>query len=164
MAEIRISAYIHAPREDVFAYVSDHERFLQGGAIKSCRVTKPGAGDRNGLGALREVLGRGIRFVEEVTHFEPPARYDYLIRECNLPIDHEGGSLRLIERGDGTEIEWVTRFTIPVPLLGKALAQISVLQLTDQFNKLLLRTKRDLEATHRSRPSASAGGGVSAET
>ena len=87
MAEIHVNMYIHAPRDAVFARVSDHERFLRGKGVKSCRVTRDGAGDRNGLGCLREIhTSTGIKFVEEITHFEAPARYDYLIRECTAPI------------------------------------------------------------------------------
>ena len=145
MTRIHVSSYIHARREDVFDFVSDHEGFLRGPGIKSCKVTTPGKGDRNGLGALREVRGGGIRFVEEITVFDRPSRYDYVIRECTLPIVHEGGRLSFFERGDGTEIDWVSDFSVPIPIAGGALGRIAALQLTEAFTRLLLRAKAALE-------------------
>lgn len=147
MPAIHVNVYVHAPRPEVFARVSDHERFLRGDGIKSCRVTRSGTEERNGLGCIREIRSdSGVHFVEEITHFESPNRYDYLIRQCNLPITHEGGSLRFIERGDGTEIDWVSTFSVRVPLLGTALEKVAVLPLTDQFTRLLLVVKQELEA------------------
>ena len=146
MAEVRINAFINAKRDDAFDLISDHERFLSGGAIESCRVVTPGSGHKNGLGCFREVrTTTGVRFIEEITRFDGPERYDYVIRECTLPIAHDGGSVRLIDRSGGTEVDWVTRFLVPVPLLGGAMAQLASMILTTEFNRLVLEAKRMLE-------------------
>ena len=145
MAEVRVNVYVHAKRDDVFALVSDHEKFIRGGLVRSCTVVTEGTDDRNGLGCMREIVTPGIRFVEEITVFQRPSRFDYLIRETNLPIHHEGGSLRFHERGPGTEIDWVSLFSIPVPLLGGALARLAATNLTAAFTQLLLNAKSELE-------------------
>jgi uncharacterized protein YndB with AHSA1/START domain len=147
MEEIHVSAYIHASVERVFDAVSDHESFLRTGDGLRTTITRPGTSERNGLGCLREVRnGRLIRFVEEVTGWERPASFEYQIRESTLPIRHHGGRLRFTARGAGTEIEWTSRFEVPVPLLGRALGPVARQTLTTAFTDLLLAAKLRLEA------------------
>jgi len=144
MAEVRVNAYVHAPCEAVFAHMSDHVRVLSS-RTATCSIHSPGPDETNGLGCIREVRAKGIHLLEEVTHFDRPKRYDYRIIKSNLPLEHEGGSLHFHHRGDGTEIDWVTRFTVPVPVVGGALSQIVCTSLTTELTKVLMRAKDTLE-------------------
>ena len=65
--------------------------------------------------------------------------------ECTLPIRHDGGTLEFHQRGGGTEVDWTSRFTIPIPFLGETLARVATRNAVEQFTQLLLNAKRELE-------------------
>jgi hypothetical protein len=118
---IRIDKRLDAPIDGVFELISDHgnyERFI---GVSSSELVREGDGERNGLGALRSIALGPIRFVEEITAFERPHRMDYLIRDVNLPIDHDGGRIMLEPQGAGTRVLWVSTFGVPIRWLGDPL-------------------------------------------
>jgi hypothetical protein len=145
MDSIRVNCYIHAPVETVFDAVSDHESFFAGGNIKVARLEREGSPERNGLGCVRLIRTPAVRFVEEITSFERPVAFEYRIRECSLPIDHEGSKLVFTRRGDGTEIDWTATFEVPVALIGAALTRRWRNALVVEFTRLLLQAKVRLE-------------------
>jgi uncharacterized protein YndB with AHSA1/START domain len=141
---IRVETDIAAPIERVFEAVSDHETFIRD-ALTRTKLVLDGAPDRNGLGAKREVRAPLIRFVEEVTAWEPPRRYAYLIRESSLPLRHHGGELVLSTANGVTHVDWQTRFEVQVPVIGGALAVPARLALARAFRGLLGQAKARLE-------------------
>ncbi|XXX77227.1 SRPBCC family protein [Sorangium sp. So ce134] len=148
MEEVHVNVYIHAPVERVFDAVADHESFLRSADGTHTKVIRPGLTERNGLGALREVrAGKRIRYVEEITAFERPASFDYQILESTQPLRHHGSRLRFTARGDGTEVDWTSRFEIPVPLVGNPLGSLARRLFIAVFTDLLLAEKARLEAS-----------------
>jgi len=100
MHEVRIHVYIEAPVERVFDAVSDHESFLRSEGGVRARVVRAGELERNGLGCLREVrVGRRVRYVEEITAWQRPLAFEYMIRETSLPLRHAGSRLTLTPHG-----------------------------------------------------------------
>jgi uncharacterized protein YndB with AHSA1/START domain len=149
MEQVHVNVYIHAPVARVFDAVSDHEGFLRSEDGTSTKLLRPGAAERNGLGALREVrVGRRIRYVEEITAFARPASFDYQIIESTQPLRHQGSQIRFTPRGDGTEVDWTSRFEIAVPLVGRALGPLARRMFTAAFTEMLLAEKARLEAEH----------------
>lgn len=147
MEEVHVNVYIHAPAERVFDAVSDHARFLSNEDGLCTTILKPGIEEHNGLGCVREVkVGRGARYVEEITAWERPSSFDYQIRGTSQPLRHHGARVRVIPRGEGTEIDWTTRFEITLPLVGRALGPLFRRMLTAAFTELLLAEKARLEA------------------
>ncbi|WP_437734346.1 SRPBCC family protein [Sorangium sp. So ce1335] len=148
MEEVHVNVYIHAPVDRVFDAVADHEGFLRAGSTTQTRVIRPGLTERNGLGAVREVrVGRRIRYVEEITAFERPSSFEYRILESTPSLRHVGSRLRFTPRGDGTEVDWTSRFEIPLPLVGSFLGPLSRRMFTAAFTELLLAEKARLEAS-----------------
>lgn len=147
MQELRVTIHVASPVERVFDAMSDHETFLTGDDGTIAKVVRAGAADRNGLGCLREVKkGRALRFVEEITAFQRPSSYEYLIKECSLPMRHFGGRLSFSPSTNGTDVEWTTRFEIPVPIAAMAFEPIAARLLKNAFNGILNASKRRLEA------------------
>ncbi|BBY04683.1 hypothetical protein MNVI_00010 [Mycobacterium noviomagense] len=68
---------------------------------------------RAGVGALREVHGVGTWFREEITAFDRPRSYAYLIVRSFPPFNHEGGTLTFTPSGDGTHVDWRSNYTHP---------------------------------------------------
>src|SRR6266436_4482749 len=89
MHEVRVHVHIEAPVERVFDAVSDHESFLRSEGGVRARVVRAGEPERDGLGCLREVrVGRRVRYVEEITAWQRPLAFEYMIRETSLPLRH----------------------------------------------------------------------------
>jgi len=142
-----IKAYIHAPIERVWDIISDHEGYQEVFRVMtSCKLIKEGVDDRNGVGAVREILAGRVRFVEEILVFEAPNKIEYKIIECSLPFEHKLGRIDLIDRGEGTELHWVSTFRLKVPLIGGLLSRLARMATQDVFYKDLFRLKKKLEA------------------
>lgn len=118
MKTITVRRTIPAPINDVFALLSDHAGYSAFEGIKDARLLEQGKNDPNGLGAVRRIDLGAVWFEEEITAFDPPRRMDYRILRSRPPIEHELGSIRLEETGEGTEVIWTSTFRIRIPLIG----------------------------------------------
>jgi uncharacterized protein YndB with AHSA1/START domain len=151
MYEIRVTERIHAAREQVFDAIADYEHFFRGPDFEYSRVTVEGKEDRNGLGAFREISVNGMVFTEEIVHFERPSRLDYIVRKLvyssgkAVPLRHQGGRMQLIETGDGTQIDWMSRFEITTPLVGWLVERLTGPRTARGFRMLLAQAKAELE-------------------
>ncbi|MEN0062969.1 MAG: SRPBCC family protein [Myxococcota bacterium] len=151
MHEIRATAQIAAPTDQVFAFVSDHERFLTGGGM-TCTLANPGTSDRNGVGAVRVVRSGGLMLREEVLSFEPDHRYEYVIRAIQgplgiaVPVRHELGWVELTPNGDRTDVVWASRFEVQLPFGRDTVARLAGNQLETAFGRLLERAARKIAA------------------
>lgn len=150
MHTIEISQTFAASREQVFATLSDHERFLTGNGL-SCKLLAPGESERNGLGAVRRVDAGSMVFTEDINVFDPPGAYEYRITELSgwlgrlVPIRHVQGRLEFSETAQGTRVHWMSRFEIRIPLLGWLLERILGHTLISGFRRLLEQAKTDLD-------------------
>jgi hypothetical protein len=150
MHTIEISQTFAANREQVFATLSDHERFLTGNGL-SCSVITPGESERNGLGAVRRVDAGSMVFTELINIFDRPGAYEYRITELSgwlgrlVPVRHVQGRLEFSETAQGTQVHWMSRFEIRIPLLGWLLERILGRTLISGFGRLLESAKIDLD-------------------
>ncbi|MEW6443541.1 MAG: SRPBCC family protein [bacterium] len=122
METIHVNIHIRAPAEKVWSLFSDHQGYTFIRRVSEARLLEPGREERNGLGAVRRIRILGVTFLEDIVGFDPPRRLEYRVRECTLPIRHEIGRLDFASRGDGTDINWVSRFEVPVPIVGPIFA------------------------------------------
>jgi len=141
MRTIRVERTVDAPIEAVFEVLADHANYDRFGGIRRAELIRPGAKDRNGVGALRRITIGPLSFEEEITAYEPPTRLDYLIVKLNAPYDHKGGSVRL-ESSDGaaTHAVWTSEYEIPVPLVGGLAERAFALFFSRGFGATLERT------------------------
>ena len=146
MEFVQVQVYIEALVEKVFDAVSDHESFLRTEDGVSAKIMRPGTPEREGLGCLREVrVGRRARYVEEITAWQKPVAFEYRIRESSLPLRHAGSCLTFTPRGEGTDVEWTSRFEVTVPLLGRLLGARAKRLYAASFTALLHQAKARLE-------------------
>jgi hypothetical protein len=148
MAKVVVQASIEHPIVDVFALVSDHEKFVSGISGTTTRILKAGAEDRNGLGCIREVrVGNRVRYVEEITQWQPPNSFEYLIREASIPIRHYGSRLDFTTHKESTGVTWQSHFDVPIPILGWAFGQLMKRRYVSAFSAMLSQARAMLEAT-----------------
>ena len=125
MPTVHVEEIVDVPRDALFAVLTDHEGADRFRGVQSCTLIRDGKPDRNGLGAIRRVhLGGPAVLDEEIVLFDPPAVYEYrVIRARPLPVNHTLGRVEL-EALDAnrTKVTWVSTFEIPLPVIGKRIA------------------------------------------
>ena len=137
MTEIKLVVELDAPLEGLFDVMADHARYDRFRPISSSELLREGDEEVNGVGAVRRLRARFMRFDEEVTAYERPSRLDYLILNVNIPLQHEGGSIRFEQAGTRTRVEWTSTFRITVPLLGGPLGAAGGAALKRSFRQML---------------------------
>jgi len=146
VAFVQVQVTIRAPVDAVFRAVADHAQFLRDRRTTTT-VVRAGTSERDGPGCLREVRVKGgLRFLEEVTAWESPRSFEYIIRESTLPVEHEGGRLTFTAAGGATEVVWTTRFRPKVPLVGSLVGAAAERIFARTFTRLLQTAKAKLEA------------------
>ena len=150
MVEIRLEMHLDAPIEHVFDGLADHANYDRFRPIGTSELIREGAEERNGTGAVRRLASKGISFDEEITAFERPTRIDYRILKVNLPLAHEGGSIRLTPAGNGTDVLWTSTGRITLPVIGRLLEAPSAAIFRRGFRQML----EDIEAEYAGAPVA----------
>ena len=80
----------------------------------------------SGAGALREPIGLGGWFREQITAYDRPRAYSYRVVRSIPPFDHEGGTLTFTPSADGTHVDWLTSYTHPAYAGGKLMEAVSL--------------------------------------
>ena len=105
-----VKTWIGAPRDIVWGRIADHEGMTAWSMFDEILVTREGKGDRNGLGAIRLMRGRGMELEEVVVDWNPMEGYDYRLISPGGPVSDHYGRVRLNDLADGTEVSWTVRF------------------------------------------------------
>ncbi|MEC8233129.1 MAG: SRPBCC family protein [Pseudomonadota bacterium] len=119
MFSIHVERTINKPIAEVFAILSDHANYAQFKGVDKSTLLVEGKLEKNGLGAVREIVAGGANLHEEIVAFDPPYKLGYkVIKSKPLPYDHELGEITLEERGDKTHVTWRSVGHISIFLLG----------------------------------------------
>lgn len=122
--KVRFEQFFAAPRERVFAWFADHERFGRLWPGRTRRIHESAdASEPNGLGSVREVRTGGMSFEETITAFDPPALIEYCITRGS-PIKNHRGELRFTAVEGGTKLDYTIEFDPKVPLTGGLIASV----------------------------------------
>ncbi|WP_394221312.1 SRPBCC family protein [Alteromonas gracilis] len=119
MFSIHVERTINKPIQDVFAIISDHANYSQFKAIEQSNLIKEGTHEKNGLGAVREIISGGANLHEEIVAYEPPYKLGYkVIKSKPVPYDHQLGEITLKEKDGKTHVTWRSEGHITIFLLG----------------------------------------------
>jgi hypothetical protein len=94
MVEFHVDRTIAASPERVFDWLAEPANLTAAPVILKVRWVK--------VGALREAIGLGGWFREQITAHDRPRAYSYRVVRSMPPFDHEGGTLTFIPSTDGT--------------------------------------------------------------
>jgi len=125
MFNISVKRTINKPIEQVFATLSDHANYSQFKAIDGSRLIKEGSTDKNGVGAIREIVAATGTLDEEIVRYEPPTEANKkaligykIIYSKPLPYEHHLGEVSLTETDGKTNVHWVSKGRIKTFILG----------------------------------------------
>ena len=143
MVTLHIERTIAAPPERVFAWLADPASLTNAPLVLRAGWTQ----DRTepGVGAVREVLTAGFWFREEITAYDPPRSYSYLIIRSIPPFGHEGGTLTFTPAGEGTHVDWDTTYCHPLRGGGRAMDALTSRLLPRSFGAILQACANALE-------------------
>jgi uncharacterized protein YndB with AHSA1/START domain len=143
MVEIHLQRTIDAPVEQVFDWLADPPNLAAAPLALRGRYAKDSPGP--GAGAVREVTAVGTWFREEITAYDRPRSYSYLIVRSFPPFNHEGGTLTFTASGGGTRVDWLSNYTHPAWAGGKLLEAVTYPLLRSSFRSILDACARALE-------------------
>lgn len=124
------TATVNVPVEQAWKVLADHAGMSKWGPIKAT-VEKPGAPERDGVGAVRRIAAPGPApaIVEEITAYDAPSRLGYKAL-AGVPFKEYSGEVLLSPAGAGTRIEWTLTARSRVPFVEQAaLKAVSVVLL-----------------------------------
>ena len=145
MAELHVERTIAASQDRVFDWLADASSLTAAPLVLSAKYAKGSSGPS--AGAVREVIAVGTWFREEYTAYDAPRSYSYLILRSFPVFNHEGGTLTFTPTADGTHVDWVTRYTHPVWMGGKAFEAVSIRLLRRSFLAVLDGCAKALETS-----------------
>ena len=120
--QVKFEQFFAVPREKVFAYFSDHEKFGKVLGIR-CHRIRDGEGDVNGLGSVREIRMAGTKFEETITKFQAPNVIEYMVTRGS-PIKNHLGRLVFTDEPGGTHLTYTISFDPKIPGTGGLIAGI----------------------------------------
>ncbi len=88
--------------------------------IDSFELEKPGADEREGIGAVRLLRGGRVTGHDEIVELVPDRRFAYR-HTSNLPVRDYLGEVDLEPTSAGTAIRWVSTFQPKIPGTGRLL-------------------------------------------
>lgn len=144
MAHIHVERTIAAPPDQVFAWLADPANLttapllLQAGWVEG--VSEPR------VGAVRKAVATGMWFREEITAYDPPRSYSYLIISSVPAFDHEGGTLTFTPAPGGTHVDWDSSYTHPLRGGGRAMEALTSRLLPWNFSAILRACAKALES------------------
>jgi len=144
MVEFQVDRTIAASSERVFDWLADPANLTAAPVILKVRWVKGASAPSEG--ALREPIGLGGWFREEITAYDRPRAYSYRVVRSSPPFDHEGGTLTFTPSADGTHVDWLTSYTHPAYAGGKLMEAVSRRLLRWSFLAVLAGCAKALES------------------
>ena len=119
---VRFEQFFAAPRDKVFAWFADHEKFgrIWPGRTRRIRIATEGQ-DPNGLGSARAIGSWPLAFEETITDFRSPELIEYRVTRGG-PVKNHAGRLRFESVAGGTGLEYVIEFDPKIPFTGGLIA------------------------------------------
>jgi hypothetical protein len=101
----------------VYALLRDGSTWPSWSSIESFELERPGAEEREGVGAVRVFRGGRVTGRDTIAQLVPDRRFAYT-HTSNLPVRDYRGEIELEPTSTGTAIRWVSTFEPKIPGTG----------------------------------------------
>lgn len=145
MPTIVVERRIAASPQQVFAWLENAHNYTAAPLCLWERRGRDGRESDYGTGAVRYVVGVGAWFKEEITRYDAPHSFDYLITASVPKFAHDGGTVSVAATDDGgSQVTWNTTYRHPWWSGGKPLAWVTEWMLRSSFEGILRAADRAL--------------------
>jgi hypothetical protein len=124
MGQIHVERTIAASPERVFDWLLDPVNLTVSPLFRKAGWAKDSSGPD--VGAVRELTGIGFWAHEQITAYDAPRSYSYIVVGSFPPSQHDGGVLMCTPSGDGTLVDWVSGYTLPARAGGKVVELLTL--------------------------------------
>ncbi|MDH6193651.1 uncharacterized protein YndB with AHSA1/START domain [Mycobacterium frederiksbergense] len=135
MVTIHLQRLIAASPERVFDWLADPAALATAPLVLRAGWTKGTSGPA--VGAVRTVTAAGMWLREEITAYDRPKSYSYLIIDSFPAFNHDGGTLTFTPSGEATYVDWVTSYTHSTLSGGKLMEALTSRLLPWNFRAIL---------------------------
>lgn len=146
MGTIVVERVIAAPPAAVFDIVTDSNNLKFAALVLRVKRIKEGRSGGWSVGAVREVIGAGAWFREEITVVDRPHTFGYQILKAVPPITHFGGTIEVTPAPEGSRVVWRSSYDIPLLAGGKVTAALAQRILQLAFGQVLDTSAKKLAA------------------
>jgi hypothetical protein len=101
----------------VYALLRDGATWPEWGPIDSFALERPGAGEPEGIGAVRVLRSGRVTGRDTIAELVADRRFSYT-HASSLPVENYRGDVDLEPVAGGTEIRWVSEFDAKIPGTG----------------------------------------------
>ena len=143
MVRIEVERTIAAPPNRVFDWLADPANLTAARLILKAGWRADAPGPR--VGAIREAVAAGMWLREEITAYDPPHSYSYLIVKVFPPLNHRDGTMTCTPSGTGTRVNWETTYTHPAAGGGRFAEALTSRVLRQGFEQILAGCAKALE-------------------
>lgn len=144
MVSLRVERTIPASPDEVFAWLADGQNLKHGLPVLRVKRTRDGVGAPWGKGAVRVVWCVGGWFREDITAYDDPHGYEYLIVRCIPPLRHYGGSITVTPADGGSHVVWQSSYDVPPLTGGRFMAPLTKWIFTTVFSQVLRAAEQEL--------------------
>jgi uncharacterized protein YndB with AHSA1/START domain len=147
MGSVVVERVIAAPPEAVFDLVTDSNSLLFAALVLRVTRLKEGRSGGWSVGAVREVIGAGAWFREEITVIDRPHTFGYQILKAIPPVTHFGGTIEVTpDLSGGTRVIWRSTYDVPLAAGGKVTAALAQRILAFAFSQVLDKSAEKLRS------------------
>jgi uncharacterized protein YndB with AHSA1/START domain len=143
MVHIHVERTIAAAPDRVFDWLADPANLTTARLMLKAGWRADAPGPR--LGAVREAVGVGMWLREEITAYDRPHSYSYLIVKVFPPMDHRDGRMTFTPSGTGTHVDWETTYSHPALAGGRFAEALTSRVLRQGFEQILAGCAKALE-------------------
>ena len=144
MVQVQVKRTIAASPEQVFEWLLDPANLTVSPVHRKGVWAKGSSGP--GVGAVREVTGFGFWGHEQITAYDAPRNYPYIVVDSFPASQHAGGTLTCTPSGDGTHVDWVSAYTVPARGGGKVTEVLFAPLISLAFRAILAGCAKALES------------------
>lgn len=139
MYKIHVEKELKMPIDKAFEAITDHANYSLYAGIKKSSLLRSGKEDKNGVGAVREIVAGALTLQEEIVDYEYPHKMGYRITNCKpVGMHHPFGEINLEKLDDNlTKVVWQSEFGFKVPLIGNTIDQFVGPNFSKAFASLL---------------------------
>jgi uncharacterized protein YndB with AHSA1/START domain len=124
VVRVHVERTIAASPERVFYWLLDPANLTVSPVFRKAVWAKNASGAA--VGAVREVTGIGFWAHEQITAYDAPRSCSYIAVRSFPASEHKGGTLTCTPSRDGTHVDWVSTYALPVRAGGKVMEVVTL--------------------------------------